>query len=270
MKQLLLALQFLTVVPMKVRGEVSEHDLVASTTFFPAAGAFQGMMLAGTALACSRLFGPEVASGLVISAYLLTNGGFDLDGFIDTFDALAVRSTGDRAVDRGKRLSAMKDSAIGAGGAIAMVMAVLLKFLLVNSLFHTAPLKTTLCVLFLMPVFSKWVTVPAMYHGLSARKDGLGRIFVDKVTAAHVVSSSLLVCVLYLAAALPYLYGVYGMASIWLPIVLYLSFYLLSLIAVRVCLGKFGGLTGDNLGALSEVSEILYLLGISLWLRHFI
>ncbi len=267
MKRLLLAFQFLTVFPVKVKGDVSENDLVSSTAFFPAAGAFQGLVLAGTALGGTKIFQPEVVAGLVISVYLLMSGGFDMDGLMDTFDALAVRSTGDEERDREKRLSVMKDSTVGAMGAMAMAMVLLLKFLLLNSLFHTVPLDTAVSLLFLMPVFSKWVTVPAMYHGIPARRDGLGRIFLDRVGLAHVFVSTLVLSIFCLASAALYLYKAYAVGSIEMLITLSLSLYLLSLIAARFFLRKFGGLTGDNFGALSEISEILYLLEISVWLR---
>jgi cobalamin 5'-phosphate synthase/cobalamin synthase len=268
MKELLLAIQFLTIIPVKVRGEVAEKDLVASTIFFPGAGALQGLLMAATALAGLKVFPPEVVSGLVILVHLVANGGFDLDGLIDTFDALAIKSTSDPAKDIEKRLSVMKDSTIGAMGAIALVMTILLKFLLLNALFHSVPLTVTLCMLFLMPAFSKWVTILAMKHGISARRDGLGRIFLDNVRFFHVGLSTLLVFALYLAVTALHLYRAYGMRSIGLLAVLSLSLYLFSLLSGSFSLRKFGGLTGDNFGAMSEISEILFLMVASLWLRH--
>jgi len=268
MKQMLLAIQFLTIIPVKVLGEVAEKDLVASTIFFPVAGALQGILMAATALAGLQVFTPEVVSGLVILVHLVTNGGFDLDGLIDTFDALAITSTGDPAKDIEKRLSVMKDSTIGAMGAIALVMTMLLKFLLLNALLHSVPLTVTLCMLFLMPAFSKWVTVPAMNHGVPARRDGLGRIFLDNVRFFHVGLSTLLLFILYLSVTAFYLYRVYGMRSIGLLAVLSFSLYLFSFLSSSFFLRKFGGLTGDNFGAMSEISEILFLMAALLWLRH--
>lgn len=268
MKQMLLAIQFLTIIPVKVRGEVTEKDLVASTIFFPVVGAFQGLLMAVTALVGLQVFPAEVVSGLVILVHLVANGGFDLDGLIDTFDALAIKSTGDPAKDIEKRLAVMKDSTIGAMGAIALVMTILLKVLLLNALFHAVPLTVTLCMLFLMPAFSKWVTVPAMNHGISARRDGLGRIFLDNVRLFHVGLSTLLLLTLYLASVALYLHNIYGIKSMVLFAFLTFSLYFFSFIFSSYALRKFGGLTGDTFGAMSEVSEILFLMVTSLWLRH--
>src|SRR5208337_5153213 len=138
----------------------------------------------------------EIVSSFVILVLLLSNGGFDMDGLIDTFDGLAVKSTGDRKRDLEMRLSVMKSSSIGAVGAMALVMAVLLKFVLLNHLFRTLSLQAALSFLFIIPVFSKWVTVIAMFHGRPARKDGLGSIFIGKVQLRQVLLSSLILLVL--------------------------------------------------------------------------
>ena len=82
-------------MPVNVSGDVTEKEVAASAVFFPLAGAFQGLV---TAVAASLLIGvvpPDVAAALALLCLILTNGGFDLDGLADTFDALAVKSSGD-------------------------------------------------------------------------------------------------------------------------------------------------------------------------------
>ncbi len=268
MKQMLLAIQFLTIIPVKVKGTCSEEELARCTSFFPIAGALQGIFMALTAFAVMRIFPVEITSSFVILVLLLSNGGFDLDGLIDTFDALAVKSTGDRERDREKRLSVMKESSIGAVGAIALVMTVLLKFVLLNHLFRVLTHVAVLSFLFIIPVFSKWVTVIAMLHGRPARQDGLGRIFIGRVRNRQVIFSSIIVFLLYAVVAGLYLYPLYGMRIIVLFDLLFIMLYLLAVIAVRFAIRKFGGLTGDHFGALSEIAEILLLAAIPVWLQH--
>ncbi|MGD1074465.1 MAG: adenosylcobinamide-GDP ribazoletransferase, partial [Thermodesulfovibrionales bacterium] len=165
-------------------------------------------------------------------------------------------------------LAVMKDSTIGAMGAIALVMTILLKFLFLNALFHSVPLAIALCMVVLMPAFSRWITVFAMHRGMAARRDGLGRIFLDSVTLFHVALSTLLVSVLYLCVTVAYLYGSYGIKSMGLLAALWFSLFLFSLLSDSFSRKRFGGLTGDNFGAMSEISEILFLLVTSLWLHH--
>jgi adenosylcobinamide-GDP ribazoletransferase len=270
MKQLLLAFQFLTIVPVRVNDGVSEKEIAQSAAFFPLAGAFQGLLALLSAMLFLKIFSSEIAAGLTISVLIMSNGGFHLDGLADTFDAIAVKSTGNAAQDIEKRLAVMKDSTTGAIGVVAIVSVILLKFLFISSLFTNSSIFTVYSMLFLMPVFSKWIMVTAMHHGTSARQDGLGRIFLNNVNMNTVVFSSLLVIVLYILIAELHLLKVYGTGSVTLFIMLFALLYMFSFMTVKFCNKKFNGLTGDNLGALSEISEILFLMVITVWLRHFI
>lgn len=268
MKQLLLAVQFLTIIPVRVKGAFTKEELAHSSSFFPVAGALQGMLMALAAFALTKIFPVEIVSIFVILVLLLSNGGFDMDGLIDTFDALAVKSTGDRERDLEIRLSIMKSGSIGAVGAMALVMAVLLKFVLLNNLFRTFPLPAALSFLFIIPAFSKWVTVIAMFHGRPARKDGLGTIFIGNVKLKQLVLSSLILLVLCVIVASLHLYPLYVVRAIGLFAVLFLLLYLLALITVKFTVDRFGGLTGDHCGALSEIAEIVLMAAIPVWLQH--
>jgi adenosylcobinamide-GDP ribazoletransferase len=269
MKQLALAFQFLTIIPITVKGDVSARDLSRSAIFFPVVGVIQGLLAACTAWLAVVIFSEEIASGLVIAVLVISNGGFHLDGLADTFDALAVKSSGHAAKDIEKRLSIMKDSATGAIGVVSVVLVILLKFLFIKELLIHAAAPLAFCLLFLMPVYSKWTMVPALCHGRPARENGLGKIFIDSARASTVISSFLLVTLSYfLVLALSN--AAHGKETLALFLSLSGSLYLFSLVAVRFCEGNFGGLTGDNLGAIGEISEILFLTVTTLWLRLFI
>ena len=272
-KRILLALQFHTIVPVKVNGDISGKEVASSAPWFPLAGAFQGFLLAASSLAFSNLFGPYIAGGLAVTVSIIASGGFDLDGLADTADALALKSSGDPAADRRKRLDIMKESTVGAMGVISIVISILMKFLLISGLLVSGRNPAVFAVLFLMPAFSKWVTVPAMYHGKPARHDGLGRIFILHTGFQEMALSTLLVSGLYFAAFyLPvfYLKTVPPSACAGFLILLLVFFYILSVSAVRFFMKRWGGLTGDHLGALTELAEVFFLLMATLWLRYFI
>ena len=65
----------------------------------------------------------------------------------------------------------MKDSVTGAIGVVAIVTGILLKFILIKNVLSFPVPLTAFLVFSFMPVFSKWLMVPAMYHGTSARND---------------------------------------------------------------------------------------------------
>ena len=268
MRPLIIAFQFLTIIPLKVNGGISEKDLSRSAVFFPVVGAFQGLLTAVVVRLSLMPFSGDTASALAISALVLCNGGFHLDGLADTFDALAVKSQGDEQLDREKRLAVMKDSTTGAIGVVSIVLVILLKFVFMRELLIKASVDTASSFLFLMPVFSKWVMVPSLYIGSSARQDGLGKAFMDSVTLSTVAYASLSLIMLCAMAASLHLYKIFGTATLALFFSLCALFFVLSFMTVRLCTKRFGGLTGDIFGAINEISEILFLFMVLLWLPH--
>ncbi|MGQ9570089.1 MAG: adenosylcobinamide-GDP ribazoletransferase [Thermodesulfovibrionales bacterium] len=278
MKQLILAFQFLTIIPFRVRDEISEEEIGKTSTFFPLVGIFQGALLVFASLLLRKVFPIELTNGLLVFLLVLSNGGFHLDGLADTFDAIAACG------DREKKLSIMKNGTIGPIGVIAVVFTLLLKFLALNSL-SNLPDSTFYNSLFFMPVVSKWAIVISMFHGKPAREDGLGRIFIKNVKVNTVILSSFLIILLFvLIVAIeiflnkeipfnplipPLLKGDEG-GLILFFVILFALLYMLSLISVKFCDKSFGGLTGDALGAISEITELVFLLMLTMWSRFVI
>ena len=274
LKRILLAVQFHTVLPVKISSGVSEKDMAGSVPFFPLAGAAQGFLLALPAIVFAHFFDRHTAGALALAVYIIASGGFDLDGLADTVDALSVKSCGDPEADREKRLQIMKDSHVGAMGAIAITVSILLKFVLVSGLIGMAGHLAgwaAFALLFMMPAFSKWATVPAMFHGKPARKDGLGRIFIGTTGAGDVAFASFLLACLYLTVfgLLSLAHGGPALNASRVYMFLFLIAFLYAAVraALRVLTRNFGGLTGDHLGAITEAAEIAFLITALLWLR---
>ncbi len=266
MKRLLLAFQFLTVLPIRVKGDVIDKDVAGAAVFFPAVGAFQGLATAVPAFLAATVLPPDVSAVIALLFLVLCNYGFDLDGLADTFDGLAIKSTGDAGRDKERRLLVMKDSATGAMGVIALIVTILLKFVLMKTLLTDLSVVRAAALFFLMPVFSKWVVVPAMYHGSSARNDGLGRMFVEHARLRDVLLATLVLSPFCLAAALLKLVGPSVAAGLAFCVFLLVLFYVFDLLAVRFLGKRFGGLTGDHFGALTETTEVIFLLAACVWL----
>lgn len=262
----LLALQFLTIIPVRRVTGFSEEEIPRSAGYFPVIGAVQGCLAAGVAFLAIRLFTPEIAGVLTVLSLVISNGGFHLDGLADTFDALAVKSSGEREADRTKRLVVMKDSATGASGVTAITLILVMKCLLISNVISCSTSVTRYALLFLLPVFSQWAMVPAAYHGTAARKDGLGRVFIENVKVRDLALASVITLLLALAVAgiLPQALSAGGV----LLLLLFAVLYLFSCAAVKFGRWRFGGITGDSLGAISEIAEIIFLMAASIWLRH--
>lgn len=269
MKQLILAFQFLTIFPLRVHGDVSEEEIAGSAIFFPLVGACQGLLAVAVAYLAVNHVGEEIASAFVVLALAASNGGLHLDGLADTFDAIAVKSGGNESSDITRRLAAMKDSAAGPTGVAAIVFVILLKFLFLKVLLSGLNRTAFYSFLFLMAVYSKWAMVPPMHHGRSARKEGLGRIFIQNVQPGFLLLSTLLTVMLSAMIFGLWLRHFYGIHKVLLVLILLCVLYLFGLASAKYSAKRFGGLTGDVFGAISEISEILFLLGVSVWLRRF-
>lgn len=264
MKELLLAIQFQTIIPIRVRGDITEKDVARSSVFFPVAGMVQGICAALAILFLSPFFSPEITGGLVLLVLVLTNGGFHLDGLADTFDAIAVKSSGNPASDRAKRLLVMKDSSTGAIGVVAIAMGLLVKYLFLSSLSGKFGVIGAAYILLLMPAFSKWVSVPLFFHGNSARRDGLGRIFIEETRFGHLVLSTIVLVAIFVGATWVFPFTGIVKAGEFL-LLAGAILYAFDLIWMGFCRRRFGGMTGDTFGASSEIADLLFIMLSYLW-----
>jgi adenosylcobinamide-GDP ribazoletransferase len=268
MKKILIAFQFLTIMPVRINMVINEKDIAESSSAFVVVGLTQGILLIATDYIARMVFHPDLSTGLILLVLVLSNGGFHLDGLADTFDAIAVKSEGNIDTDRKRRLSIMKDSTTGPVGVIAIVFSLAIKYLSLKNISHFSFL-TYYSSLILMPAMSKWAMVVSMFHGKPSREDGLGRIFVERAGIKEVTISTMTIILSIMI--LPYLfkanphgirYALYAIS----PVVIYLSCLMWVVFFNR----KFGGLNGDTLGAISEVTEVIFLLVVILCSQLFI
>ncbi len=262
LKRFLIALQFLTIIPLRKNLVISEADIPQSSSYFVMVGLIQGALLAATAFAAGRVFDPGLTAGITLLVLVLSNGGFHLDGLADTFDALAAKG------DREKKLAVMKDSTIGPVGVIAIFFSLLIKYLAIKNL-TIFPLFILYSSLLFMPAISKLAMVVSMFYAKSAREDGLGRLFIEGVGFREILVS--IIIVLSSLVVVQVFFNNYMSVSQYMFYAMALvSVYFICLIAVNFLGRKFGGLTGDTLGAISEIAEITFLLLVITWSRLFI
>ncbi len=251
MKKMILAFQFLTIVPVRDMGEVSEQEMGSTTALFPLIGFAEGIILALSAAICIKVLPAEVTNALLVLILAIMNGGLHLDGLSDTFDAIASRG------DREKKLLIMKDSTVGPMGVIAIVMALLLKYVMLNAVFFHSSAAGYFLTVIAIPVLSRWSMVPAAYYSKSARKDGLGRLFVEHtgskevlLATAAAIALMALVCIVTLQFSLLMFYFMFAM-----PVL-----YVFGYAAVWFFRKYFDGMTGDSFGAVNEIAVLLFLI----------
>lgn len=238
MKDFLIALQFLTVLPLKIKN-VKPEDLGASLFYFPVVGLFIGLILAGISYVYAELPVPALAAILIALYYFMT-GALHLDGLADTCDGFY----GSRPKER--ILEIMRDSHIGAMGVTGIFLVLLLKFAFLASM-RGALLGGALI---LMTVFSRWALVALCFMSDYARKDGKARGFIEHASKRSFVTGAIFTLLVFFIIA-----GLKGVIAFMLSFV---GIFLFMLYSKK----KIGGMTGDTLGAACELSEILVLLSV--------
>jgi adenosylcobinamide-GDP ribazoletransferase len=235
----LCAFGFLTVLPAgKARLEPNQQGWMAAV--FPLVGAAIGALLIGAAQLPVQRDGAALA---VLLAWVLLTGGLHLDGVADLADGLGAAH-----VARERRLAIMKDSRVGAHGALAMAIIVLSKWVAIRGV-----LGGGAAALVAVPILAR--TVLAVFIRLvpSARADGLGHSLEQKVAWVHVIVAASLGAALFIA--------IDGRI---------LSLSLLGMFAVSVAIGlvairTLGGATGDVYGVVVEACEVA---GLMIWGAH--
>jgi adenosylcobinamide-GDP ribazoletransferase len=231
-----LAFQFLTRLPVG-KGGLAGADLGRSCAWFPLAGAAMGLAVAAGA----RVAAPHVPSPLlaVLAAAALAwmSGGLHLDGLADTFDGLS----GGRG-DRDRILAIMRDGRIGAHGAAALALLLLVKAAALAELLA----RGESWALVAAPAVARFAAVPLVVWFPYARAEGLGKAFHGTAGAREIAIAAALAAV----AAAPSAPASLAPAAAALATA--------GLLAWRVR-RRLGGLTGDVYGAAIEIAEAAYL-----------
>jgi adenosylcobinamide-GDP ribazoletransferase len=241
LRYLIIAWQFLTIIPLLKRLEAAPVDLARSMAFYPLVGFLLGAILWGFWKGLINVFPPSVVDLLLIALLVILTGGIHLDGLADTVDGLF----GGR--DREQALKIMRDEHIGSFGVVALILMLMAKYLTLTHL----PLAVKGQALLGMPAVGRWAMVLVSYFSEYARSGpGLARPFIDHLSWRELAGSTLMIVLIVL-----WLFGVQGLID--LMIITLVSF---------VCLWyfhkKLGGVTGDCLGAVGELVELSLLVSV--------
>jgi len=236
-KGLLGAVAFLTRVP--VGGRVGEAgELAGAVPWFPVVGAGVGLAEAGVYLGARLLLPPLVAAGLAVVAGLLLTGAFHEDGLGDTADAFAG------GTDRDSTVRILKDPRLGTFGVLAVAASLLLRVAAVAALAPAAALAA----LPAAGALSRAAAVTTMTALPVAAGTGLGASYARALSRPRALAGA--------AAGLLLAVALLGVAALWAAAAAGLAAALLGRLAVR----RLGGVTGDVLGAVQQVGEVLVLL----------
>ena len=236
MRSFLIAVQFLTCIPIRLSGYSCESEVRRSLNYYPLVGLVIGLLLCAMFWALNET--PDIlTAALILAAWVLLTGGLHLDGFADSADAW-VGGLGDKE----KTLAIMKDPRCGFAAVTAIVLILIINF----SAIHVVVTNGEWEVLLLAPILGRTILPLLFLTTPYMRSQGLGAAFSNH-------DSWVTVCVL-LATMLIII--VSETAVVWIVVTVTLVFSLLR----KAMLSRIGGCTGDTAGALVVITETTALL----------
>ena len=243
-RRFLIALQFLTRLPVPRALNSSETDIGKAAAFFPLVGVIVGGGAALVFVGLQRVLPlPASVFCAIVFATLITNG-FHEDGLADSFDGFGGGWTKDRV------LEIMRDSRIGTYGTLALIFTVFGKVIFLSSL----PPGQIWRWLIVAHTAARWTILPLGAWLPYARVEGQGKLVAKQVGALEITIGTLtLFLVIFLLIPWPA-----ALATLFVTT-------LVTLLSGLYFRARLQGMTGDCLGAANQLTEVgLYLTAVIL------
>jgi adenosylcobinamide-GDP ribazoletransferase len=248
-RRFIIAIQFLTRLPVQRSLNSSEADIGKAAAFFPLVGVLVGGGAALVFVVLQRVLPPPAAVfSAIVFAALITNG-FHEDGLADSFDGFGGGWTKDRV------LEIMRDSRIGTYGTLALIFVILGKFIFLSSL----PAGQIWRWLIVAHTASRWTILPLCAWLPYARAEGQGKLVAKQVSILEIIIGTL--TLLLVLVLLPWRAALVAL----------LATSLVTLLSGLYFRNRIRGITGDCLGATNQLTEVvLYLTAVILLRLSFV
>lgn len=230
----LIALQFLTILPVRLKKPIQNEDFGYSLLYYPLVGLIIGLLL--TAFAWLTVNLPhQLQAALLLMLWIALTGALHLDGLADSADAW-MGGLG----DRDKTLAIMKDPTCGSSAVVTLMLLLLIKFVTLEQIVIAGQWR----ILMLAPVLAR-TTIPLLFLTTAYVRDGgLGA----QLSTYQPRWISVLVILLAFSAA-PIFTGLIGL---WMLFTVTGLFIVMRALMVK----RIGGATGDTAGAMLELIEV--------------
>lgn len=236
MKHLSAALAFLTILPIK---GATEFDTGKMIPYFPVVGLIVGALISIIDALAMQIWSTPAVAVIDVVCLMGITGAFHLDGLADTADGLLGHRSKERA------LEIMKDSRIGVMGACALIACLFLKW---AGLAGMGPDRSL--ALILIPAYARAGILFGMKVLPYGRNQGTGHAFFGGS--------------LPLSAFVWLLIPIGGSIFLGLTgIGLIIAFFLLVCTILFWYQRRMGCITGDMMGAMTEVIESILFIVVS-------
>lgn len=249
MNKFLNLLQFLTRITVSKKLKYNE-EMGSAMVYFPVVGIVIGSILIAVYgvmnILLTRKFHIMEASAIVLLEAIIT-GGLHIDGFGDTFDGLFSYRSKERV------LEIMKDPTMGTNGILAIVFLIIFKIAALyisieNSMYWT---------IFAMPVAGRLTPVVMSYKAVSARKNGMGELFIGKCSGGNLAGAVIISGVtVFVSSIMENREAVDSL--IYAAVIIIIIIY--ALLFRRSVYKQIDGITGDILGCSTEMGELIFII----------
>jgi adenosylcobinamide-GDP ribazoletransferase len=239
-RRLVVAVAFLTRLPVPGQPAADASEVGRAAPFFPAAGALLGAIAAASAHVLAPRLPSFLCASLVVALLALLTGALHLDGLADMADGFGGGRTRDDV------LRIMRDHAIGTYGAAALALDLIAKVAAISALLAAGVAVRWLV---LAPALARWTPVAlACFLPYARPEGGLGATVTKHRSVGGLVVATAMAAVLAIGAL-----GARGAIA-------FAAVLAFAAVHGAACRRRIGGLTGDTLGAGIEMAEALVLV----------
>lgn len=226
---LLDTISFLTVFPVSKKGKVGYKMFCV----FPVVGLVIGLLCYGFVKVVESFFSFQITVLFSLVFYIVVADYLHLDGFVDTVDA-TFSSLNKSPVE------VLKDPHIGSVGVVYLILLLLVKYMFLLELDEN--------IFVLMTTLGRWSMAISGFFGEKLYSGGLGEKFIYKNKKVLILSCVPLFVLLFFVSEKIFLFVLIGII------------FVISTLITKFFNFKLGGINGDIMGFVSEVSEVVVLI----------
>ena len=243
------ALMFYTRIPCPSWIDHSEEYINKATRYFPLIGWIVGLATALVVFGSHYIFPNAICIILSLGTSILITGAFHEDGFADVCDGFGGGWTKEKILD------IMKDSRVGAYGVVGLIVLFLLKIFTLIELLNV-DIWYCLKAIILAHVISRFSAVTMIFTHEYSREDETSKI---KPIAKKLTVKNFLISAVWVFPALLLFQN-------WYIFLVIIPVYLMKIYLAKYFTKWIGGYTGDCLGTIQQITEIVTLLFLlALW-----
>ncbi|WP_347988245.1 adenosylcobinamide-GDP ribazoletransferase [Methylomonas sp. AM2-LC] len=241
-RYLLLAVGFFSRIPVPALADFKEAELNRAAKFFPLVGLLIGSITAFNYWLSAKFFPTDIAVIISMISSIYITGCFHEDGLADCIDGLGGGWSKEQV------LQIMQDSRIGSYGATALMLILLTKFI---SLSHISP-DLIPWVLLVAHSLSRYAAILVMMTQYYVRSEGKAKPLATELSSSEFLLASVFGLLPLIILPVHLLWALLPVTLIWL--------FFSAKLKKRI-----GGYTGDCLGAMQQLTEVMFYLGILAW-----